>query len=182
MVTSSRTSIRNVLQGGGSKFDTSSIDWLSIYNLGTVKYVPAGIKKNFPHLTKFEIINGRLIHLEREDMRQFGDSLMYLNFNGNSLTAIEGNLFEFNPNLRIIYLNNNPFKFINVDLFMNFRKMNFLTTDVSFGSSNCINSYIPVRESSVNWNIGSCNDIDAKNKGLMIILDRKDFFKKFFNL
>lgn len=42
----------------------------------SVKFVPVGIKKKFTKLASLKIIQSGLIHLEREDMRQFGKDLI----------------------------------------------------------------------------------------------------------
>lgn len=139
VIESSNSVLEKVVHSNGSNVDTSNIECLNI-DTGrktAVKFVPARIKMKFPKLTALDISRSGLTHVEKEDMRQFGGDLILVDFFGNSLTALEADVFDYNPNLRIIYLNENSFKFINSALFQNFRKMRNLKS-VHFWISTCI--------------------------------------------
>lgn len=163
---------------GIKTFNTNPVELLSI-ETKNVKFIPAGIKKNFPNLKKFEVIRGGLIHLEREDMRQFGSDLISVSFWKNTLTALEGDLFEFNPNLEYIGLHHNALKFINPSLFENFKKLTNLQI-VEFDNSTCIDQESR-NPKLVEWNYNRCNDVKLKKANLRRISDRENFFIENFS-
>lgn len=176
IVKSSKSTISKVQRSAGTDFNTTNVTWLSINNhevsMKLVQFVPAALKEKFPHLTKFEIIRSGLTHLQREDMEQFGADLIHANFWKNSLSAIEGDLFEFNPNLKYIGLHNNFLKFIDPKLFVMIKKLKNIEV-VEFLSSNCIDS-----ESTFSWDYEKCNDETAKIENLKRIKERETFFSK----
>lgn len=176
VIESSKTFVRKVVFNNRSEFDTSEIKLMKIFTKSkSVKFMPAGIKKLFPMLTTIDIQKSGLSHLEKNDMLQFGDALVFANFRMNDLTALEGNLFDYNPNLKYIWLNDNPLKYINPSLFESFKTMKSLEY-VSLAKSSCINqsSHSPAVE---NWNTYSCRDEDAKNETTRRISNRVEFFK-----
>lgn len=154
---------------------TTKVEMLSI-NTGdkSVWFVPAGIKKNFPELTAFQIIHSGLTHLESKDMEQFGNDLIHANFWDNSLTALEGDLFEFNENLEYIGLHHNLLKYIDPMLFQNIEKMKKIVL-VEFLNSECIDQN-SVSLNADEWNYNKCNDKISRDNNLKKIEERKFFF------
>lgn len=178
-VESSWTIVGKVLHPNGTKYDTSDVEWLSIATgMQSVKFVPAGIKKKFPKLTKFEIIKSGLTHLEREDMRQFGDDLSEVNFWQNSLKVLESDVFEFNPYLVYIGLHDNPLKFISAELFYNFKHLTEIE-NIEIQNSHCINQQSFIARTDT-WSYSECNDDEARNENKKVIADREDFFRAIF--
>lgn len=170
-----KTLVRDVLHSDGSKFDTRLIWMLRIATgRNSVKFWPADIKKKFPKIVQFEIMRSGLTHLEREDMRQFGDDLIQVNFDGNLLTALEGDVFEFNLNLEYIGLHHNPLKFIDPQFFQNFLKLRKLKW-VEIQNSDCINQASRAPR-IMNWRADKCSDETAKMKNLNAISERGVFF------
>lgn len=172
-----RTKIDKVVNSKGTEMNTKNIKILKIRTgRKSVKFVPAGIKANFPDLNTITIESSGLAHLEREDMRQFGADLGFADFSDNSLTALNGNLFEFNPNLKYIHFSHNPLKHVDATIFQQFKNMEKLSI-VHFENSNCINkeSYSP---KTFEWNnYQTCNDEDAKSENSKITDQRKIFFE-----
>lgn len=169
--------ITKVLNKAGTElFDTGPVELLSIES-ESVKFVPADVKKNFPKLRKFEIIHSGLIHLEREDMRQFGSDIISVSFWKNSLTALEGDIFDFNTNLEYIGLDQNPLKFINPALFQSFKRRSLKLVEIK--NSTCIDQ-VSRKLSSVQWKYSKCNDDCEKNLNLKRISDREDFFHEIY--
>lgn len=181
VIENSRSVLDTVVYQNGSEVDTSDIKMLRIETGNpTVKFIPTGIKKKFPDLFAIKIAKSGLLHLEREDMRQFGSSLIYANFMANLLTALEGDLFEFNSNLKRISFKGNPLQYISATLFENFKNIkNYNLENVQFLRSTCIDqeSWDP---RSTRWNTNKCNDKKAKGKILATINDREEFFSKIF--
>lgn len=174
-VESSRTMVGKVVSSSGFEIDLREVILLSIQtNSEVVKFVPTGIKKKFPMLREFRIIRSGLTHLERDDMRQFGDELIDVSFKQNLLTSLESELFLFNPNLINICLSNNPIKFIDGRLVRNFENMHLKKLEIL--SSNCVHmlSILPRRE---DWYlIEDCNDRLSEYKSKKIMRSRVDFF------
>lgn len=161
----------------GNECVTRNVEFRSIQSKD-LRFVLADIKKCFPKITKFEITHSGLIHLKREDMRQFGADLTFVNFWMNFLTEVEGDLFDFNPNLEYIGLHHNAFKYISPSLFTNFKKLTELKA-VEFNNASCINQESH-NLTKVKWSYEKCNDIEMKLKNLERIRDRQDFFMIIF--
>lgn len=179
VIESSNSVLEKVIHPNGSNFDTSNIECLNINTEGktTVKFMPARIKMKFPKLTALDISRSGLTHVEKEDMRQFGGDLVLVDFFRNSLTALESDVFDYNPNLRIIFLSQNSFRFIDFGLFQNFRKMTNLRS-VHFKSSTCIDEATDSSKTH-EWGSNNCNDLSSKHKNLRRIHDRKQFSDEF---
>lgn len=164
-IKSPTTVIMNVFDSAGSEVNTSHVHSLMIQtSRHTVKFIPARIKHHFPKLNQIEIRHSGLTHLEKNDMRQFGDSLVKASFWHNLLTSLEGDLFDYNTNLELVIFSNNPIKFIGLKFIENF-KMN-----EKVGLVNC--------ECVLGENFQKCNDLSVRNKSLQTINERKVFFFK----
>lgn len=177
VVTSPATVLAKVLHSNGSEVDTSNIE---IWNADTgyknsLKFIPAGIKTKFPKLIAINIARSGLMHMEKEDMRQFGDDLILVDIFSCKLTVIEDDVFKYNSNLKIIYLSGNPFKYISPKFFQNLLKLENVTT-VHFWNSNCIDQ-VSDSPKTVNWRFTGCDDILEKSTHLEIVSERTDFFK-----
>lgn len=181
-VESGPTFIRKVLHPNRSKVDTDDIVWLRIETkIHSVKFVPAGIKKKFPNLLAIEIKNSGLIHLEREDLRQFGVDLDRAQFEFNLLTALESNLFEFNPSIKCIKFNGNPFKFIDPALIINLKK--FKLEFAQFQNSTCIDGAVSSELGNIQsyvWKNINCNDESVRRDHLKKIHERESLFVHLF--
>lgn len=181
-VEKSRTIISKVMHQNGSNIDTKVIDvWqVPIHKNSYMKFIPAGIKQMFPNLSIIILCCIGLIHLEREDMRQFGGDLTRVEFQNNSLTALEGDIFEFNPNIKSIHMENNPIKFINPMFFESFKEMkNLKYADLSSQSGCVTNSYTRSPQ-TIDWKYEKCIDEKSKTENLEKIKDRTSFFHEIF--
>lgn len=182
-IKSPTTIIGKVLHTNGSKIDTKNISmWQILRNSSSsVKFIPAGIKKKFSKLSIFVLHGVGLIHLEREDMRQFGKDLIRVEFNENLLTALEDDIFELNPNVEYVNLKNNPLKFVSSVLFKSLRKMeNIKNVDIRFGCATNSHSWYPKTE---NWNYENsrnCNDEKIETENVERISERILFFIEVF--
>lgn len=143
----------------------------------SVRFVPAGIKARFPRMRALEIFNVGLTHLEREDMRQFGVQLTYVGFLGSALTALQADVFAFNPNLQHIHFYNVPLAFIDPSFFRNFRTLPLKIA--RFEDSNCINR-ISHHPTTTLWNFERCDDQNSKLINLQRSNERRAFFSEIF--
>lgn len=184
-IESPKTVIEHASFLNGTIVDNSDVTWLTIETANTsvnmVKFIPFGIKKHFPKLEQLEIMNTGLCHLERYDMKQFGEDLIYVNLQMNALTALEEDVFQFNTNVKRICLDSNPLTYISPQLFVNLNNdlvMKNLSI-VQFKNSTCIDqeqiSYFH-RVDMTRWNSTTCNDEISRSESLKIMCEREEFF------
>lgn len=163
-----------------TKTESLEIDQLIIKTaIINMKFIPAGIKRKFPKLKKMSILSSGLAHVEREDMRQFGDDLVHISFYNNSLTALIGNVFELNTNLHVISFKRNPIKFIDAKIFQSFISMESLQS-VDFTLCGCINQASPkprILSKLDFWKNEDCHSLKAKKKTSLIMSERFEFFE-----
>lgn len=179
-VEKTNTFVENVIDRDGLHVDTSNIKELEVYvaNNNFVKFVPANIKKMFPKLASISIMSCGLSHLEKGDLRQFGDDLYYVNFQRNKLTVLQGDLFEFNPKIKYIYLGHNPLQFVDSSFFQSFKNMNI--NHVMLVNSNCINQHSDSPKIT-KWNFENCANQETNRKYLHLVDARKEFFKSVYS-
>ena len=77
----------------------------------TVNYLPKGINKFFPNLKGLVVENSKLKSLKKDDLKSL-KQLVYVNFVGNDLESLDGDLFEFNPKLKFIGFGSNKIKYV----------------------------------------------------------------------
>lgn len=90
----------------------------------TVKYFPLGIEKFFPKVKIVTLNNTKLEEISQEDVRPFGAELISLWLWDNNLKSIDGNLFEFNPNLQKIDLDKNQINYVGHFALSRLKKLN----------------------------------------------------------
>lgn len=129
-----------------------------------LKFMPDGIKKKIPKLKAFRIMSSGLTYVDSENMKQFGIDLLYMNLKDNKITVLDADLFQYNPNLRFIKLDNNPLKFIGPDFFTNLQFLKQIYS-VAMTGCECISQTLQgsdgQRLETFIWIIGKCNDTAA---------------------
>lgn len=97
------------------------------------QYFPHGLNKVFKNLKIIDINNGRIKEIHQSDLRPF-KKLEVLDLDSNDIQVIETGLFDFNPNLVIIWLSS---KILHIDagVFTNLKKLAYLY----LGNNLCIN-------------------------------------------
>lgn len=134
------------------------IKGLAIENL-PMKSLPKGLKQKLPKLRAVDIKSCGLTSLNQDDMMPFGRDLISAAFWYNSLTSLDANLFEHNPNLKFIAFNGNPLKFIEPGFFENLAFMMSLQ-QVKFSDAGCIDqnffSKIGHNIRNFDWNDRNC--------------------------
>lgn len=77
------------------------------------------------------------------------------------LTALEADLFEYNPNLIEVYFYGNPLKYIEPQLFENFKQMRELN-QINLLSCGCVHNLFSKSSGNniktFDWNATSCDD------------------------
>lgn len=155
------TKVRNVIYQNGTSVDTDSVDGIFIM-LMDMKFLPSKMKQNLPQLKALMVYDSGLTQLDHWDMKQFGSDILIVQFTKNKLTALGGDLFEFNPNLIYVNFKGNPLKFIHPKLFENFKRMKKLEV-IDFQECSCFNDgrRFEKREKCdihiFDWNADSCH-------------------------
>lgn len=117
------SSVSSVKQRNGTDLtNRAQIEALNI-NRATVKFIPTGIKKKFPHLKVLRIIYSNLQSVNKENLKEFGGLLEILSLRMNDITFIEADLFEYNPNIIGIWLNGNLIRHIEPKFFTNVKNL-----------------------------------------------------------
>lgn len=131
-----------------------------------LKFIPTGIINFFPNLIAIYIQSSGLLAVSKEDFRELGNSFEWLAIHDtNSITYIEADLFLYNPNMRFIYFNGNPLRYIEPDFFKNVKKFERIES-ISFESVGCMNQKFT--NSSQNdiksfvWKNQGCSDEAAR--------------------
>lgn len=129
-----------------------------------VKFIPSGIKSNFPNLKALAISSCGLMSVNKDNFKEFGSSLEVLVLGYNKLTLIDADLFDYNPNLKIIELNYNPIRHIESEFFTNLKSLKSLK-EISLESANCISQRFGTSKDQIatfEWESKNCTDFAAK--------------------
>ncbi|CAG9811362.1 unnamed protein product [Chironomus riparius] len=101
----------------------------------TCHFFPQNIDKFFKNLTILEIHSTDLQEIKQHDLKPF-TKLKGLFLSNNSIHIIEKNIFKFNPDLQVIWLNMNPLKYMNPNVFdhlIGIKSLNFVGGVYSMG-------------------------------------------------
>lgn len=82
---------------------------------GELKVLPWNLADFFPNLKAISLLKMNLERISSAQLRRFHD-LEMLDLRGNKLKSLNGDLFKYNPNLRIIDFENNLIEHIGHDL------------------------------------------------------------------
>lgn len=97
----------------------------------TVKYLPIGIGKFFPHLKTLIVLKTKLMSITQSDLKQFS-KLESIYVWTNIIESIDDNLFELNPEVQRIDFGMNRIKVLGENIFKPLAKLE----DVSFWVNN----------------------------------------------
>jgi hypothetical protein len=92
----------------------------------TVFFFPRGLTKFFRNIERIHFGSGHLKKITKEDLMQFGDRLKRLDIRSNDFEYVEGDLFDFNPNLELIILYDNKIKHFDYETFTGLQKLKTL--------------------------------------------------------
>lgn len=122
--TFSDSTVSSVVHTNGSKVaNFEEITALNIYGPTLTNFIPSGIKSQFPNLKALQISDCGLFSVNKENLKEFGKALGHLDLSYNLLTSIDGDLFQYNPNMKVISLNDNPIFHIDSEFFTNLKSL-----------------------------------------------------------
>lgn len=102
----------------------------------TIRYFPQGLEKIFKNLQMIDINNGRLKEVHQSDLKPF-PKLKCLELFDNDIEILEEGLFDFNPELEMIWLTDNKILHVDVNVFDKLVKLTHLSLD----QNHCISEY-----------------------------------------
>lgn len=155
--------------------DNYEIMGLTIHS-SSVKFIPNGIKSLFPNLKALNIGSSGLQCVTKKDLKEFGDFLVNLDLEGNEITSIDADLFDYNTNLIYISLSENAIKHIDTGFFENLRKLNNVER-AYFDSAGCMNQEFDTLDdgsmTTFKWKSEKCTDLTAKVETQNLIMNGK---------
>lgn len=158
------------LKDGSDSTDLSKIQAVQ-FTFATVKFIPTGIKALLPSLKVVWFHTCGLLAVNKQNLKEFGESLTALNLQKNNLISIDADLFEYNPNLNQIWLEDNPIRYIEPAFFTNVNRMGRDDLQlITLKRAGCIDQEafgFSIR--STNWNNEKCNDKTAKTETQNVI-------------
>lgn len=147
----------------------ADIEALWIY-YGNVRFIPKGISNIFRNLRVLAIEISGILAINRENFKEFGNKLEFVSFYQNSITSIDENVFDYNPNLRHIYLADNPIKYIDSRFFENLKILSRIEY-VSLEGQDCINQVYDRKKhgdiSSFKWKDNKCTNENGKIESML---------------
>lgn len=131
----------------------------------TVRFFPIDITNKLPNLKSILLETSGLLIIDKNDLKELGSSLEYLALGSNSITSIDADLFEFNPNLITISLRGNPIRHIEPELFANLKNMENVQW-VNLGGLACMNQVFNTENGhdmeTFEWEHGNCFNETAR--------------------
>lgn len=140
------------------------IEGLSIKR-ASVKFIPFGITQKFERLRALKIVDSGLLSVSKENLEQFGGSLIYFSAYDNKIAFIDADLFKYNRYLKFVDLGQNGLRFIEPAFFADVKKLPRIR-GVLLNRAGCINQQFSGdfghKWSTFTWNNEKCNDLTAK--------------------
>jgi hypothetical protein len=93
----------------------SDLVGIMIYDKNT-EYFPRGLEKVFTNLKSIDECYGYLKEITQADLKPYR-KLVNLDLDYNSIEVLEEGLFDYNPDLQLIWIGNNKISHINSSLF-----------------------------------------------------------------
>ena len=152
---------------GSHKYTTATDDKvLGVRSRGNIiDYFPIGFEKKFRNLKLISFHHGRLKEIRQSDLRPFIYlELCYLGH--NDIKFLEDGLFEYNPDLKYVSLENNKIKAVGFYVFAGLEKLTYLLMVSPFDQ--CIKRSVKDNRKDVNKLI---EDIKKVCNGVLV----KDF-------
>lgn len=105
---------------------------IMIYGKNT-EYFPRGLEKVFTNLKSIDMCYGYLNEITQADLKLY-TKLVNLDLDHNNIQVLEKGLFDYNPDLKLIWIGNNKISHINSNLFNNLYSL----TSLKLYSNDCI--------------------------------------------
>lgn len=135
VVTEPDSYVKMINGQGGIYFHTYNVRVVKMDNQ-TVHYIPKGIELLFPGIMGISIGESNLQSITKEDLKPF-DALEIIWLYGNNLHKLDGDLFEYNSQLKAINFGGNELTFIGEKILTPLKNLE----QAYFGRANCIDMY-----------------------------------------
>lgn len=160
--TCSESSVASIIDNDGVEVtDSVSIECLNIKE-ATFYFIPMKLTKKLPNLRALRIVRSNLMVVRKNNLKEIGSSLEYLDVTYNNLTFIDEDLFEYNPNLIAVFFYNNPISHINTNFYQNFKLLKNVIV-AEFHPGTCLNhdfsSGAGHRVETFEWNHDNCSNV-----------------------
>lgn len=170
------SSISSVLDSNGLNVtNLSTVNALDISDV-IMNFIPTGIKIKFTNIDALLIISSELLSLNKENLREFGSALVFLDLGNNMLTFIDEDLFEYNPNMKVFSFHGNPIRYIEPGLFKNVKNLKNCQW-ANFNRLSCMSQHYQAESGhnldSLVWSNGQCTDKTAKLETQIALLTRR---------
>ncbi|CAG9810774.1 unnamed protein product [Chironomus riparius] len=109
---------------------------LQIFDKG-VQFVPRGLDKVFKNLRSIYIHLSKIQEVRQADLKSL-PNLIYFQIRDSELRFIEDGIFDFNPNLEVVWLINNKIFHFDTNVFKNLNKISWL----GLTSNVCMNTMV----------------------------------------
>jgi hypothetical protein len=109
----------------------------------TVNFMPKGLEKLFSQIEQIVIYNSSLKEIKKEDLAPFPMLRTLLTWS-NDLETLSSNLFEANPELTHLKMNQEKLKFVGENILSPLNKL----IRADFSSNPCISMYARTKEES----------------------------------
>lgn len=160
-----KTEVTNLAQITGLQFERAKLN-----------FIPYGIGNNFSNLKLLIISSCGLLNVNKDNMKDIGNSLELLSLTDNKLIFIDADLLEYNSNLRIIWLYDNRIRHIDPEFFLNLNKLKSLNV-VDMKPAGCMKQSFYTSKghdiATFKWNNDNCTDPAAKLKMKCLINNLK---------
>lgn len=131
----------------------------------SMKFIPFGITQKFERMRALQIQDSGLLSVSKENLEQFGGSLIYFSAYDNKIAFIDADLFKYNRYLKLVDLGQNDLRYIEPAFFADVKKLTRIR-GVLLNRAGCINQQFSAdfghKWSTFTWNNEKCNDLTAK--------------------
>lgn len=158
------SSVSSIVHSNGSEVvNLTQIQGLGIFNV-TVKYIPTNIGTKFPNLKALIIRSSELLSVNKESLKDLGNSLEFLFLAENNIASISADTLKYNSALKVIDFSNNPIRHIDPAFFTNFINMKSIRW-ISLEKTDCIDQNYSSTNGDIaafKWENEKCKDEAAR--------------------
>lgn len=153
-----------VLNNGSEVANLAKIEGLRI-KYAKVNFIPTNLGTKFPNLKVLIITSSGLFSVNKESLKESGDSLQFLYLAKNNITSIESDLLEYNSNIKSFDLSLNPIQHIDPMFFTNLMNLRSITR-LYLKKTECMDILFKTSESDIakfKWKNEKCTNEKARS-------------------
>lgn len=98
-----------------------------------IENFPRGLENVFKNLKLIQISYNKLKEVCQFDLKPF-PQLIHLELNSNKIQSLEDGIFDFNPDLEVVWFSGNEISHVGENVFKNLNKLSW----IGFGNNKCI--------------------------------------------